>query len=123
MPQYCQGKTHIADNRRKFMNPDVELEKLRDIEEDDIVRLLAHRAPGEEYKSIHPPLEEMEEPDCAVRQMVEPTEGAKAGDMIRCVQFTDSMFFAPITPYLRAGSVYNKYRGVWTLVFHLDRQL
>jgi methyl-coenzyme M reductase gamma subunit len=77
-----------------------------------VVRLLAHRTPGEEYKSIHPPIEEMEEPDCAVRQMVEPTEGTKKGDRIRYVQFTDSMFFAPITPYLRAGSVYNRYRGV-----------
>jgi methyl coenzyme M reductase gamma subunit len=55
MPQYCQGKTHIADNRRNYLNPEYKLEKLRDIEEDDIVRLLAHRAPGEEYKSIHPP--------------------------------------------------------------------
>ena len=112
MRQYCQGKTHIADTRRKFMNPDVKLEKLRDIAEEDIVRLLAHRAPGEEYKSIHPPLEEMEEPDCAVRQMVEPTEGAKAGDRIRYVQYTDSMFFSPITPYLRAQSAFNRYRGI-----------
>lgn len=112
MPQYCQGKTHIADTRRKYMNPNVKLEKLRDIAEEDIVRLLAHRAPGEEYKSIHPPLEEMEEPDCAVRQMVEPTEGAKAGDRIRYVQYTDSMFFSPITPYLRAQSAFNRYRGI-----------
>ncbi len=38
---------------------------------EDMVRLLAHCAPGEEYKSIHPPLEEMEEPECAVREIVE----------------------------------------------------
>ena len=94
------------------MDPDYNLEKLRDIEEVDVVRLLAHRAPGEEYKSIHPPLEEMEEPDCVVRQMVEPTEGAKAGDRIKYVQFTDSMQFAPITPRQRACSAYNRYRGV-----------
>ena len=94
------------------MDPDYNLEKLRDIEEEDVVRLLALRAPGEEYKSIHPPLEEMEEPECAVREMVEPTEGAKAGDRIRCVQFTDSMQFAPITPRQRALSAYNRYRGV-----------
>ena len=112
MPQYTAGKSHVAENRRKYMDPYYTYEKLRDIAEEDIVRLLAHRAPGEEYKSIHPPLEEMEEPDCAVRQMVEPTEGAKAGDRIRCVQFTDSMFFAPITPYQRAWSAYNRYRGV-----------
>jgi methyl-coenzyme M reductase gamma subunit len=62
--------------------------------------------------SIHPPLEEMEEPECSVREMVEPTEGAKAGDRIRCVQFTDSMQFAPITPRQRALSAYNRYRGV-----------
>jgi len=112
MPQYTAGSSHVAENRRKYMNPEYKLEKLRDIPEEDIVRLLAHRAPGEEYKSIHPPLEEMEEPECAVREMVEPTEGAKAGDRIRYVQFTDSMQFAPITPRQRAWSGYCRYKGV-----------
>ena len=96
------------------MDPSYKYEKMRDIAEEDIVRLLAHRAPGEEYKSIHPPLEEMEEPECAVREMVEPTEGAKAGDRIRYVQFTDSMMFAPITPYHRAQCGYVRYKGVDT---------
>ena len=112
MPQFTAGSSHVAENRRKYMNRNYMLEKLRDIEEEDVVRLLAHRAPGEEYKSIHPPLEEMEEPECAVREMVEPTEGAKAGDRIRYVSFTDSMQFAPITPRQRAWSAYNRYRGV-----------
>lgn len=112
MPQYTAGTSHVAKNRRNYMDPNYKLEKLRDIAEEDIVRLLAHRAPGEEYKSIHPPLEEMEEPDCAVRQMVEPTEGAKAGDRIRYVQYTDSMQFAPITPYQRAWSGYCRYKGI-----------
>ena len=112
MPQYTAGKSHVADNRRKYMDPNYKLEKMRDIAEEDVVRLLAHRAPGEEYKSIHPPLEEMEEPECAVREMVEPTEGAKAGDRIRYVQYTDSMQFAPITPRQRAWSGYNRYKGI-----------
>ncbi len=112
MPQYTAGKSHVADNRRKYMDPGYKLEKLRDIAEEDVVRLLAHRAPGEDYKSIHPPLEEMEEPECAVREMVEPTEGAKAGDRIRYMQWTDSMQFAPITPRQRAWAGYNRYRGV-----------
>ncbi len=110
--QYMAGNSHVARNRINYMNPNYEFEKLRDIAEDDIVRLLAHRAPGEEYKSIHPPLEEMEEPDCAVRQMVEPTEGAKAGDKIISVSFTASLQFAPITPYQRAWSAYCRYKGV-----------
>jgi methyl-coenzyme M reductase gamma subunit len=112
MPQFTAGSSHVAENRRKYMDPNYRLKKLRHIEEEDVVRLLAHRAPGEKYKSIHPPLEEMEEPECAVREMVEPTEGAKAGDRIRYVSFTDSMQFAPITPRLRACSAYNRYRGV-----------
>ena len=94
------------------MDPNYRLEKLRDIQEDDVLRLLGERAPGEEYKSIHPPLEEMEEPECSVREMVEPTEGAKAGDRIRWVRFVDSMQFAPITPRQRALSAYNRYRGI-----------
>jgi methyl-coenzyme M reductase gamma subunit len=112
MPQFWAGASHVAENRRKYMDPSYTFEKLRDIPEEDVVRLLAHRAPGEEYKSIHPPLEEMEEPDCAVRQMVEPTEGAKAGDRIRYVQFTDSMMFSPITPYQRACSALCRHRGI-----------
>ena len=48
--------------------------------EEDRVRLLAHRAPEEEYKSIHPPLEEREEPEYVVREMVEPiTPRQRAG--------------------------------------------
>ena len=112
MPQYVAGTSHVAENKRKFANPEYKLEKLRDIAEEDVVRLLAHRAPGEEYKSIHPPLEEMEEPECVVREMVEPTEGAKAGDRLRYVQFTDSMQFAPLTPRWRPMVYYNRYRGI-----------
>ena len=40
--------------------------------EEDMVRLLPHRAPEEEYKSIHPPFEEREEPEYVVREMMEP---------------------------------------------------
>jgi len=112
MPQFTPGSSSVAKNRRKFMDPTKKLEKLRDIAEEDIVRMLAHRAPGEAYKSIHPPIEELEEPDCSVREMVKPTPGAAAGDRIRYVQFTDSMFFAPITPRLRPMTWFNRYRGV-----------
>ncbi len=81
---------------------------------DDVVRILGHREPGEEYKSIHPPLEEGSEPDCAIRQMVEPIEGAKKGDRVRYVQFTDSVYFAPISPYQRAWMYLSRYRGIDT---------
>ncbi len=112
MPQFTPGKSFVAENRRKFLDPSKKLEKLRDIPEEDVVRLLAHRAPGEAYKSIHPPIEEMEEPECAVREMVKPTPGAAAGDRIRYVQFTDSMQFAPTTPRIRPMMWYNRYRGI-----------
>jgi methyl-coenzyme M reductase gamma subunit len=94
------------------MDKTKKLQKLRDIAEEDIVRLLGHRAPGEAYKSIHPPIEEMEEPECSVREMVKPTPGAAAGDRIRYVQFTDSMQFAPATPRIRPMMWYNRYRGI-----------
>jgi methyl-coenzyme M reductase gamma subunit len=110
--QYTAGDSQIAKNRRKYMDPNRELEKLRDIAEEDIVTLLGHRAPGEEFKSVHPPLEEMGEPDCSIRELVEPTEGAKAGDRIRYVQFTDSVYFAPITPYQRAWVYHSRFRGI-----------
>jgi methyl-coenzyme M reductase gamma subunit len=112
--QYYPGAGKIAENRRNFMNPEHELEKQREVPDEDVALILGHRAPGEAYKSVHPPLEEMEEPDCAIRELVEPTEGAKAGDRIRYAQFTDSVYFAPSTPYARAWMMHNRYRGIDT---------
>lgn len=112
IPQFRAGSSHVAETRKKYMNPKYRLKELSNVQEEDVVRLLAHRAPGEEYNSIHPPLEEMEEPECSVREMVEPTEGAKAGDRIKFVQFVDTMQFAPITPRERALAAYNRYRGI-----------
>ena len=80
MAQYYPGTSQVAENRRKFTNPDVELEVLREISDEDVVKLLGHRAPGEEYKSVHPPLDELDEPDDIIREIVEPIDGAKAGD-------------------------------------------
>ncbi|HOK28775.1 MAG TPA: coenzyme-B sulfoethylthiotransferase subunit gamma, partial [Methanomassiliicoccaceae archaeon] len=79
--------------RRRYMDPSEKLKKLRDVAMDDVIRILGHRAPGEDYKSIHPPLAEGSEPEDLIRQLVTPIEGAKAGDRIRYVQFTDSVYF------------------------------
>jgi methyl-coenzyme M reductase gamma subunit len=99
-PQYYPGSTSVGINRRKHMSGN--LEKLRDIPEADVVAIMGHRAPGADYPSTHPPLKEMGEPDCPIRQIVTPTPGAAAGDRIRYNQFADSMYFAPSTPYWRS---------------------
>ena len=114
MAQYYPGTSQVAENRRKFTNPDVELEVLREISDEDVVKLLGHRAPGEEYKSVHPPLDELDEPDDIIREIVEPIDGAKAGDRVRYIQFVDSMYFAPAQPFLRARSYVYRYRGIDT---------
>ena len=75
--QFYPGTCQVAKNRRRFMDPSQELKKLRDVSLDDVVRIMGHRSPGEEYKSIHPPLEEGNEPDDLIRQLVTPIEGAK----------------------------------------------
>ena len=111
MAQYYPGTTMVAANRRRFCDPTEELEKLREISDEDVVSILGHRAPGEEYPSVHPPLEEMDEPDDAIREMVEPLDGAKAGDRVRYIQFTDSMYFAPAHPFLRSRAYLCRYRG------------
>lgn len=111
MAQYYPGTSKVAENRRRFCDPNVELEKLREISDEDIVKILGHRAPGEEYPSVHPPLEEMDEPDDAIREMVEPLDGAKAGDRVRYIQFADSMYFAPAHPFLRSRAYLCRYRG------------
>jgi methyl-coenzyme M reductase gamma subunit len=99
-PQFYPGRTSVGINRRKHMSANLEM--LRDIAEADVVMIMGHRAPGADYPSIHPPLKEMGEPDCPIRQIVKPTPGAAAGDRIRYSQFTDSMYFAPATPYWRS---------------------
>ncbi|MCQ8903015.1 MAG: coenzyme-B sulfoethylthiotransferase subunit gamma [Methanothrix sp.] len=99
-PQYYPGNTSVGANRRKHMSGN--LEKLRDIPEADVVAIMGHRAPGADYPSTHPPLKEMGEPDCPIRQLVEPTPGAAAGDRVRYSQFADSMYFAPSIPYWRS---------------------
>ena len=114
MVQYYPGTSQVAENRRKFMDPTKDLEVLREISDEDVVKILGHRAPGEEYKSVHPPLEEIDEPDDIIREVVEPIDGAKAGDRVRYIQFADSMYNAPAQPYLRARSYLNRYRGVDT---------
>ncbi|NLI63060.1 MAG: coenzyme-B sulfoethylthiotransferase subunit gamma [Methanosarcinaceae archaeon] len=109
-PQYYPGTTSVAENRRKQMGHN--LEKLREISDEDLTAILGHRAPGSDYPSTHPPLAEMEEPACPVRELVEPTPGAKAGDRIRYVQFVDSMYNSPSVPYVRSYYAAINFRGV-----------
>ena len=112
--QFYPGNSVPAKNRRRYMDPKVKLKKLRDVAMDDVVRIMGHRNPGEDYKSIHPPIEEGKEPDCPIRQLVTPIEGAAKGDRVRYIQFTDSVYFAPISPYQRAWMYLSRYRGLDT---------
>lgn len=109
-PQYYPGNTSVAQNRRKHMSNDVE--KLREVSDEDVTAMLGHRAPGTDYPSTHPPLAEMGEPDCPVRQVVTPTPGTAAGDRVRYVQWADSMYNAPSTPYWRSYHASINHRGV-----------
>ena len=112
--QYSPGETKIAENRRNHMDPDFDLKKIREIADEDIVRILGHRNPGEGYKSVHPPLEEMDFEEDMMKEMVEPIPGAKEGNRTRYVQFTDSMYNAPAQPYDRARTYMWRFRGVDT---------
>lgn len=109
-PQYYPGNTTIAENRRKLMSN--KLEKIRDISDEDLTAILGHRAPGADYPSTHPPLAEMGEPECSVREVVEPTPGTAAGDRVRYSQFVDSMYNAPGTPYFRSYFQIINFRGM-----------
>ncbi|UUX91605.1 coenzyme-B sulfoethylthiotransferase subunit gamma [Methanoplanus endosymbiosus] len=111
-PQYGPGTSVIAENRRRQMNPAVQLEKVREVTDEDIVLILGHRAPGSAYPTAHPPLAEQQEPDCPIRKIVAPTEGAKAGDRVRYIQFADSMYNAPSQPYQRTYSECYRFRGI-----------
>lgn len=111
-PQYGPGTSVVAENRRRQMNPDIQLDKVRDVTDEDVVLVLGHRAPGSAYPTAHPPLAEQQEPDCPIRKIVTPTEGAKAGDRVRYIQFADSMFNAPSQPYQRTYTECYRFRGI-----------
>jgi len=111
-PQYGPGKSIVAENRRKQMNPAVKLEKIRSVTDEDVVLIMGHRAPGQAYPSAHPPLAEQGEPDCPIRKIVTPIDGAKAGDRVRYIQFADSMYNAPCHPYQRTYVECYRYRGI-----------
>jgi len=112
--QFYPGESSPAKARRRIMDPKVKLKKLRDVPIEDVVRLMGHRNPGEDYRAIHPPIEEGSEPDCPIRKLVTPIEGAKHGDRIRYIQFTDSVYFAPVSPYQRAWMYLSRHRGIDT---------
>jgi methyl-coenzyme M reductase gamma subunit len=111
-PQFYPGSKSPAANRRKYLDPSYQFKKLRSMSDEDLVKLLDHRIPGEAYKSVHPPIEEMVEPSCPIRKMVDPTAGTKAGDRIRYIQLTDSVYFAPLSPVVRCWIYQSRYRGV-----------
>jgi methyl-coenzyme M reductase gamma subunit len=111
-PQYGPGTSIVAENRRKYMDPGHKLEKIRDVTDEDLVLIMGHRAPGSAYPTAHPPLAEQQEPACPVRKMVTPTDGAKAGDRVRYIQFADSMFNAPSQPYERTYLEAYRFRGI-----------
>jgi len=111
-PQYCPGSSAVAENRRKQLDPSHKLEKLRDVTDEEVVMLMGHRAPGAAYPTAHPPLAEQQEPACPIRKMVTPTDGAKAGDRVRYIQFADSMYNAPCHPYVRSWLEAYRFRGI-----------
>ncbi|MGZ4911864.1 MAG: coenzyme-B sulfoethylthiotransferase subunit gamma [Halobacteriota archaeon] len=112
MANFVPGSSKVAANRRKQMDPTKKLDKVRDVSDDDVVAILGHRTPGSAYVATHPPLSEMGEPEDPMRELVKPTDGAAAGDRIRYIQFTDSMYFAPAVPYVRSWMAATRYRGV-----------
>jgi methyl-coenzyme M reductase gamma subunit len=112
MPQFVPGTSKVAANRRRQLDPTKTLDKVRDVSDDDVVAILGHRTPGAAYPSTHPPLAEMGEPEDPMRELVKPTDGAAAGDRIRYIQFTDSMYFAPAVPYVRSWMAATRFRGV-----------
>jgi len=111
-PQYGPGTSVVAENRRSQMNPGQKLSNMRHITDEDIVLLLGHRAIGARYPNVHPPITEQQEPDCPMRKLVKPTEGAKNGDRVRYIQFADSMFNAPSQPYQRTYAEMYRFRGI-----------
>ena len=121
-PQIYPEFDFVAERRRKLINPNRRLTKLRHIPDDNIIALLGHRAPGGLYTSIHPPLDELMESFDPIKELVIPTEGASMGDRMRFVQIVDSFWRPPVAPWLRHKFYLSRFRGV-DVVADADRTL
>ncbi|MHA1830592.1 MAG: coenzyme-B sulfoethylthiotransferase subunit gamma [Candidatus Helarchaeota archaeon] len=121
-PQYYPECDYVAERRRKIMNPNRRLTKLRHIPDDNIISLLGHRAPGGLYTSIHPPLDELMESFDPIKELIVPSDGAKMGDRIRFVQIIDSFWRPPVAPWLRHKFYFTRFRGA-DVVIDAERTL
>lgn len=117
VPNVYPGKDEISERRRRLWDKNRSLLKYRNIAEDDITELLSHRSVRSAYVSVHPPLEEIIEPYDPIKHIVVPTAGARAGDRIRFIQFSDSFHKPPIAPFGRARLYLARFRGVDTVVY------
>lgn len=113
--QFYPGLDGSSFRRKKIMDPDKRLIKIRNVPDDDIIRLLGHRAAGSLYSSLHPPLDELIEKYDPIKELIEATDGAKMGDRMKFVQFIDTMI-GPHAPWLRLRSYFNRFRGVDTVL-------
>lgn len=113
--QYYPGCDVSSFRRKKIIDPDKRLIKIRNVPDDDIIRLLGHRAAGSLYSSLHPPLDELIEKFDPIKELVEASDGAKMGDRMKFVQFIDGMI-GPHAPWLRMRSYFNRFRGVDTVI-------
>ncbi|MDY6966652.1 MAG: coenzyme-B sulfoethylthiotransferase subunit gamma, partial [Halobacteriota archaeon] len=111
------GTDKVAERRRFILDPKSKFQKFREISDEDIVLLLGHRSPGERYKSVHPPLDEMNLPEDPIKDLIEPSQGAKEGDRFGYLQITDSMYFSPLVPWFRGRMYHSRYRGIDTIVY------
>lgn len=115
--QIYPGSDKVSDRRKKLCDKSKRLIKFRAIPDDNLVLLLGHRLTGESYVSVHPPLDELVERFDPVKEIIEPTPGARAGDRIRFIQFADSVYYPPIAPWLRSRMYLSRFRGVDTVVY------
>lgn len=113
--QFYPGCDSSSLRRIKIMDPDKRLIKIRHVPDDDIIRLLGHRAAGSLYSSLHPPLDELIEKFDPIKELVIPSNGAKMGDRMKYVQFIDAMI-GPYAPWLRLRSYFTRFRGVDTVI-------
>jgi len=116
-PQIYPGADRVSDRRKKVCDKSKRLIKFRSVPDDNLVLLLGHRLTGEAYVSVHPPLDEIVEKFDPIKEIVEPTPGARAGDRIRFIQFADSIYYPPMAPWLRSRMYLSRFRGVDTVVY------
>ncbi|MGQ9759978.1 MAG: coenzyme-B sulfoethylthiotransferase subunit gamma [Candidatus Methanomethylicaceae archaeon] len=99
----------MAENRRRYLNPDHKLKRIRKLSDEALTRLLGFRSLVRATNPSSP--RRVGIARLSDQKNGRTYSGCKSGDMIRFIQLTDSIYFAPIMSTTRGRLYHWRIRG------------